>query len=133
MVLPITYVTIAEKDSSQSKNFDVNNMRTINNTHFFNRQKLLNHRRAKHTFEKPYICDQCGVGFVCSDKLVVHKRRVHTGEKPYKCEECNWRGVDSSSLIHHRKRHKGEAAKKEKAAAAAAAAAAANSACKCLI
>ena len=50
---------------------------------FVTRQKLTNHRRAKHTFEKPYICDQCGQGFIRSDKLTVHKRRAHTGEKPY--------------------------------------------------
>ena len=64
-------------------------------------------RRAKHTFERPYICDECGEGFTRSDKLVVHKRRAHTGEKPYMCDQCDWRGVDSSSLIHHKKRHGG--------------------------
>ena len=74
---------------------------------FVTRQKLMNHRRAKHTFEKPYICksrqpitfcfyqvykcswpsgDACGEGFTRSDWLVVHRRRVHTGEKPYVCD-----------------------------------------------
>jgi KRAB domain-containing zinc finger protein len=73
---------------------------------FVTRQKLINHRRAKHTFERPYICDVCGEGFTRSDWLVVHKRRAHTGEKPYACDKCEWKGVDSSSLIHHKKRHK---------------------------
>ena len=66
---------------------------------------MQNHVRAKHTHERPYICDQCGAGFIRSDKMLIHKRRVHTGERPYACEHCEWRGVDSSDLIHHRKKH----------------------------
>ncbi|TRY78529.1 hypothetical protein TCAL_08109 [Tigriopus californicus] len=74
---------------------------------FITRQKLLQHRRAKHTFEKPYVCDTCGEGFTRSDKMNLHKRRAHTGEKPYNCDQCSWKGVDSSGLIHHRKKHEG--------------------------
>ena len=66
---------------------------------------MQNHVRAKHTMERPYVCDSCGTGFVRSDKLLIHKRRVHTGERPYSCEHCDWKGVDSSDLIHHRKKH----------------------------
>ena len=72
---------------------------------FVTRQRLVDHTRWKHTFERPYVCDLCGASFVRSYKLVVHKRRVHTGERPYSCEHCDWRGVDSSDLIHHRKKH----------------------------
>ena len=54
---------------------------------------------------RPYICEECGEGFVRNDKLTVHRRRAHTGERPYPCDLCEWRGVDSSSLIHHKKKH----------------------------
>ncbi len=38
-------------------------------------------RRAKHTFERPYICDVCGEGFTRSDKLVVHRVRKSRGSR----------------------------------------------------
>ena len=72
---------------------------------FVTRQKLMYHRRLKHTFERPFACDLCSQSFIRSDKLIVHKRRAHTGEKPFKCPDCDWRGVDTSALIHHRKKH----------------------------
>ena len=49
--------------------------------------KLIQHRRSLHTLEKPYVCEQCGEGFVRNDKLTVHKRRAHTGYLILNCKK----------------------------------------------
>lgn len=44
----------------------------------------------KHTDERPYVCDTCGMAFRQSTDLKSHKR-VHTGDKPVLCTICGKR------------------------------------------
>ena len=48
---------------------------------------LHRHMRSAHLGRKPYVCSQCGKGFVESTTLK-HHIRLHTGERPYVCDTC---------------------------------------------
>lgn len=44
----------------------------------------------RHTNERPYVCDTCGMAFRQSTDLKSHKR-THTGVKPVLCSICGKR------------------------------------------
>lgn len=54
----------------------------------FGPSKLLNHIRAKHTFEKPFKCDLCEKAFSSLGMLRTHKN-FHSNERKYVCHHCN--------------------------------------------
>ncbi|XP_019637947.1 PREDICTED: zinc finger and SCAN domain-containing protein 30-like [Branchiostoma belcheri] len=64
------------------------------------------HVRRKHTGEKPYMCDRCGLRFFEKPKMEDHIR-THTGEKPFKCKVCGRAFKDYSNLNTHRRLHTG--------------------------
>ncbi|CAH1250859.1 ZNF782 [Branchiostoma lanceolatum] len=64
------------------------------------------HIRRKHTGEKPYMCDRCGLRFFEKPKMEDHIR-THTGEKPFKCKVCGRAFKDYSNLNTHRRLHTG--------------------------
>ncbi|XP_035662998.1 zinc finger and BTB domain-containing protein 49-like [Branchiostoma floridae] len=64
------------------------------------------HIRRKHTGEKPYMCDRCGMRFFEKPKMEDHIR-THTGEKPFKCKVCGRAFKDYSNLNTHRRLHTG--------------------------
>ena len=56
--------------------------------------------------ERPYICKQCGKGFVHKHYLIEHMD-YHTGERKYQCPQCGKRFQSASTLSKHAERHKG--------------------------
>lgn len=74
------------------------------------------HLRTYHTNEKPYLCCECGKGFVSLQRLKRHEL-VHSGQKPYPCPLClraysNAVDLKNHSLKVHNKNGNGEELKK---------------------
>ncbi|XP_060533085.1 zinc finger protein 664-like [Cylas formicarius] len=71
---------------------------------FQKRQLWESHVRSKHTFEKPFSCDQCECRYMNAYSLLIHKRK-HNNEKPFICASCGKSFVSSADLNHHNKIH----------------------------
>lgn len=51
----------------------------------------------RHTDERPYICDICGMAFRQSTDMRSH-RRIHTGDKHVLCTVCGKRMTTTGNL-----------------------------------
>ena len=43
------------------------------------------HQRCKHTFRKPFECNDCNIRFFAKSNLIRHQRRKHKFDKHFKC------------------------------------------------
>ncbi|CAM4569911.1 unnamed protein product [Leuciscus chuanchicus] len=60
-----------------------------------------------HTGERPFICQQCEIGFTHKGNLIRHMK-IHTGEKPYTCKLCGKSFTRNGILKNHMSVHTGE-------------------------
>nr|WGZ76179.1 ikaros/helios zinc finger [Hofstenia miamia] len=58
----------------------------------------------KPKLERPFHCDQCGLGFTQKGNLSRHKQ-IHTPNKPFKCDLCPYASRRKDALINHRSTH----------------------------
>ncbi|TRY62665.1 hypothetical protein TCAL_02055 [Tigriopus californicus] len=70
-------------------------------------QESLKAHSATHSVTKPFKCHICARGFSRKDKMQFHVA-THTGEKPHKCHLCRMAFIRKSNLKDHIRRHSGE-------------------------
>ncbi|XP_074644292.1 uncharacterized protein LOC141901108 [Tubulanus polymorphus] len=66
-------------------------------------QQILYHR-MRHTDERPFPCNLCGMRFRTKNNAMTHMR-CHTGEKPFQCVECKKSFATKSTLDQHQATH----------------------------
>nr|XP_023017075.1 zinc finger protein 836-like [Leptinotarsa decemlineata] len=80
---------------------------TICHKYFSQSENLQLHIRTYHTKERPYLCNECGKGFVNSTRLNRHMW-IHSGYKPYVCQYCAKTYSNSNDLKNHERLHLGK-------------------------
>ena len=71
-----------------------------------NSGSLHNHRASKHMSKSGYECTECGRVFALRQKYDVHVL-AHEGRKPFVCGECGAGFVHKRSLVEHGERKHG--------------------------
>ena len=69
---------------------------------FVNNTTLANHVKAKHSNEKPYICEHCPARYATSMSLSSHRSRVHRVNKAGKYDLCTY--VRIKKMVRKRSR-----------------------------
>lgn len=65
---------------------------------------LRRHVKIIHEGRKPYVCEDCGLGFSTKHVMKNHRLR-HTGEKPHACPVCDRRFTQLVTMKTHLKVH----------------------------
>lgn len=55
-----------------------------------------------------FVCDACGLIFLCKSKLISHVRNVHLKEKRFTCEICGFKVFNQYYLKRHLVKHSDE-------------------------
>ncbi|XP_023943711.2 zinc finger protein 883 [Bicyclus anynana] len=63
---------------------------------------------ARHTKDRPYVCDMCDKDFRHNIGLLQHKRQVHDKEKTHLCQICPKRFFKKYNLLVHLRSHSNE-------------------------
>ncbi|EDW43031.1 zinc finger protein 700 isoform X1 [Drosophila sechellia] len=74
---------------------------------FVESSNLRRHIVARHTEERPHLCNFCQRSFSRVYMLELHLR-THTGERPYACQHCEKRFAQLGVLKSHERIHTGE-------------------------
>uniref|UniRef100_B3P4X9 Protein krueppel n=2 Tax=Drosophila erecta TaxID=7220 RepID=B3P4X9_DROER len=74
---------------------------------FVESSNLRRHIVARHTDERPHLCNFCQRSFSRVYMLELHLR-THTGERPYACKHCDKRFAQLGVLRSHERIHTGE-------------------------
>lgn len=69
------------------------------------KHSLLNHKKAFHLNEKPFVCNFCSKTFVRRFTLNYHIKFVHQKERPFPCdvERCCQSFVSNSQMLRHKR------------------------------
>lgn len=68
---------------------------------------LTRHQNEMHPVTKPYVCPDCGRGYVIREIMEAHYLMVHRGERPYPCDQCEKVFSRREYLVTHSRVHTG--------------------------